>query len=187
MAEPTPHVSLRAVTKVFPPIGSHAQVHALGPVDLDIVRGEFFSVVGPSGCGKSTFLDILAGLSSATEGQASFDGAPLHGVVPDGVGAVFQQDASFAWLTVWDNVAFGLRRRGAGKAEVQRRVDHAVRFMGLAGFAHAYPAQLSGGMRSRRFRQRSSPATCSTASRSMSRLMPRAGSSAAPGVLPMAA
>ena len=149
MAEPTPHVSLRAVTKVFPPIGSHAQVHALGPVDLDIVRGEFFSVVGPSGCGKSTFLDILAGLSSATEGQASFDGAPLHGVVPDGVGAVFQQDASFAWLTVWDNVAFGLRRRGAGKAEVQRRVDHAVRFMGLAGFAHAYPAQLSGGMRQR--------------------------------------
>jgi sulfate transport system ATP-binding protein len=69
--------------------------------------------------------------------------------VPDGIGAVFQQDASFFWLNVWDNVAFGLRRRGMGKAEIARRVDQALAFMGLAGFAKAYPAQLSGGMRQR--------------------------------------
>ena len=137
------------MTKVFPAIGSQAEVHALGPVDLDISRGEFFSVVGPSGCGKSTLLDVLAGLSPATQGRADFNGVPLHGVVPDGVGVVFQQDASFAWLTVWDNVAFGLRRRGLSRAEIRRRVDHAVTFMGLGGFSHAYPAQLSGGMRQR--------------------------------------
>jgi NitT/TauT family transport system ATP-binding protein len=85
----------------------------------------------------------------ASDGRASFKGVPLHGVVPDGIGVVFQQDASFAWLTVWDNIAFGLRRRGLGKAEIRRRVDRAVTFMGLAGFAKAYPAQLSGGMRQR--------------------------------------
>jgi NitT/TauT family transport system ATP-binding protein len=149
MAETRPHISLSRVTKLFPAVGNQAQVHALGPVDLEILRGEFFSVVGPSGCGKSTLLDVLAGLSSATEGRAAFNSAKLDGVVPDGVGVVFQQDASFAWLTVWDNVAFGLRRRGLDKSEIRRRVDQAVSFMGLGGFAQAYPAQLSGGMRQR--------------------------------------
>jgi NitT/TauT family transport system ATP-binding protein len=78
-----------------------------------------------------------------------FDGKALVGAVPDGVGAVFQQDASFFWLNVWDNVAFGLRRRGADAAEVERRVGQVLSFMGLADFAKAYPAQLSGGMRQR--------------------------------------
>jgi NitT/TauT family transport system ATP-binding protein len=142
-------ISLRGVTKVFPGQGDHPDVQALGPIDADIARGEFFSVVGPSGCGKSTLLDILSGLSTATSGTASFAGKPLTGGVPDGIGAVFQQDASFFWLNVWDNVWFGLRRRGASAAEVERRVDHALSFMGLRGFAKAYPAQLSGGMRQR--------------------------------------
>jgi NitT/TauT family transport system ATP-binding protein len=69
--------------------------------------------------------------------------------VPDGIGVVFQQDASFAWLNVWDNVAFGLRRRGLAASEVSRRVDHALSFMGLKAFAKSHPAQLSGGMRQR--------------------------------------
>jgi NitT/TauT family transport system ATP-binding protein len=142
-------ISLRGVTKVFPGHDGHPDVHALGPVDLDIAAGEFFSVVGPSGCGKSTLLDILSGLSTATAGTAAFDERPLAGQVPDGIGAVFQQDASFFWLNVWDNVAFGLRRRGVDAAEVARRVDQALAFMGLTGFAKAYPAQLSGGMRQR--------------------------------------
>jgi NitT/TauT family transport system ATP-binding protein len=149
VADGAPHLSLRAVTKVFPASGRQAEVHALGPVDLDIARGEFFSVVGPSGCGKSTLLDVLAGLSAATEGRATFNGHALLGVVPDAVGAVFQQDASFAWLTVWDNVAFGLRRHGFDRAETRRRVEQVLTFMGLADFAAAYPAQLSGGMRQR--------------------------------------
>jgi NitT/TauT family transport system ATP-binding protein len=137
-------LSLERVTKRY-----RGGVAALRDVTLEVADGELLSIVGPSGCGKSTLLDVLAGLSSATQGSAAFNGAPLQGVVPDGVGAVFQQDASFAWLTVWDNVAFGLRRRGVSKSEIQQRVDHSLTFMGLAGFADAYPAQLSGGMRQR--------------------------------------
>ncbi|MGE3997149.1 MAG: ABC transporter ATP-binding protein [Variibacter sp.] len=142
----TAHASLRGVTRVYP--GAMA-VHALGPIDLDLMRGEFVAVVGPSGCGKSTLLDVLAGLSPPTEGTISFEGKPVHGVVPDGVGVVFQEDASFAWLTVRDNVAFGLRRAGVDAAEIDRRVTYAIGFMGLKDFASAYPAQLSGGMRQR--------------------------------------
>jgi NitT/TauT family transport system ATP-binding protein len=73
----------------------------------------------------------------------------LGGRVPEGVGVVFQQDASFAWLSVRDNIAFGLRRHGLAEAEISRRVDHALSFMGLSAFAKAYPVQLSGGMRQR--------------------------------------
>ncbi len=148
-AESSGQISLRGVTKIFPGHDGHPDVHALGPVDLDIAAGEFVSVVGPSGCGKSTLLDVLSGLATATSGTATFDGKPLLGRVPDGVGAVFQQDASFFWLNVWDNVAFGLRRRGVPGAEIARKVDEALAFMGLTQFAKAYPAQLSGGMRQR--------------------------------------
>jgi len=124
-------------------------VHALGPVDLDLRMGEFFSVVGPSGCGKSTLLEILAGLQRPTQGTVTFEGRPVLGDVPDGLGVVFQEDASFPWLNVWDNVAFGLRRAGVSAAEVRRRVEDAVVFLGLRDFARAYPPQLSGGMRQR--------------------------------------
>jgi NitT/TauT family transport system ATP-binding protein len=140
------HAALRGVTCVY-----HSQgrsLHALGPVDLSLARGEFFSVVGPSGCGKSTLLDILAGLNPPQTGTAHFEGKPILGV-PDGVGVVFQEDASFPWLNVHDNVAFGLRRAGVEPAEIKRRVDYAIGFMGLKDFAAAYPAQLSGGMRQR--------------------------------------
>jgi len=78
-----------------------------------------------------------------------FEEGAVAGVVPDGVGIVFQEDASFPWLSVYDNAAFGLRRAGMVETEVRERVNHALSFMGLAGFARAYPAQLSGGMRQR--------------------------------------
>jgi NitT/TauT family transport system ATP-binding protein len=148
-ASPDAHISFRGVTKIFPGYDGQVDVHALGPIDVDIRSGEFFSVVGPSGCGKSTFLDVLSGLTAATAGTARFEGKSLAGRVPEGVGAVFQQDASFFWLNVWDNVAFGLHRMGMVAAEIKRRVDHALSLTGLAGFARAYPAQLSGGMRQR--------------------------------------
>jgi len=148
-ASPDGQISLRGVAKVFPGHDGHPEVHALGPIDLDIMRGELFTVVGPSGCGKSTLLDVLAGLLTVTSGHATFEGKALAGQVPDGIGAVFQQDASFFWLNVCDNVAFGLRRRGMAAREVERRVNAALAFMGLAGFAKAFPAQLSGGMRQR--------------------------------------
>jgi NitT/TauT family transport system ATP-binding protein len=140
------HVSLTKVVRNYegPPV-----VYALGPIDLEIRRGEFFSVVGPSGCGKSTLLDVLCGLVRPTSGSVRFEGRELHGEVPDGIGVVFQEDSSLHWLTVRDNVAFGLRTSGLPTKEIAERVDHAVRFMGLAQFAGHYPAQLSGGMRQR--------------------------------------
>jgi NitT/TauT family transport system ATP-binding protein len=140
------HARLRGVTRVFE---GKLPVHALGPLDLDLARGEFFSVVGPSGCGKSTLMDVIAGLSPPTAGTVAFEDKPVLGEVPDGIGAVFQEDASFPWLTVHDNIAFGLRRAGVDAAEIERRVDYAIGFMGLREFAAAYPAQLSGGMRQR--------------------------------------
>lgn len=144
------HVSLTGVSKRFRrPGGDGGEVHALGPLDIALRRGEFFAVVGPSGCGKSTLLEILAGLADATEGSVAFEGRPIGDGVPDGVGVVFQEDASFPWLTVADNIAFGLDGLRLPAAERERRVAEAIETMGLAGFARSYPAQLSGGMRQR--------------------------------------
>jgi NitT/TauT family transport system ATP-binding protein len=143
------HARLEGVTRVYPPRAGHAEVHALGPISFDLRAGEFFSVVGPSGCGKSTLLDVLAGLALPSAGTVEFEGKPVRGEVPDGVGVVFQEDASFPWLTVEDNVSFGLRRAGVDAAECKRRVDFAIGFMGLRDFSRAYPSQLSGGMRQR--------------------------------------
>jgi len=140
-------VSLCAVTRVFRTEGR--VVHALGPLDLDLRTGEFFAVVGPSGCGKSTLLELIAALAPPTEGTVAFEGHPIAGRVPDGVGVVFQENACFPWLTVADNIAFGVRRLGLDRSEMARRLDHALTLMGLRDFANAYPAQLSGGMRQR--------------------------------------
>ena len=144
------HVRLHRVTKVFRGLGrGRGEVHALGPIDLELAQGEFFAVVGPSGCGKSTLLEVLAGLTDVTDGTASFEGKPIAGQVPDGVGVVFQEDACFPWLSVADNIAFGLREAALPSGEIEARVGRALETMGLTGFAGAYPAQLSGGMRQR--------------------------------------
>ena len=143
------HVALKGVTRVYPALSGQGEVHALGPTDLNIRRGEFFGVVGPSGCGKSTLLETVAGLVRPTTGTAAFEGREIGGEVPDGIGVVFQEDASFPWLTVERNVEFGLRHAGVDRAEIARRVDRAIDFMGLSAFRRAYPAQLSGGMRQR--------------------------------------
>ena len=143
------HLRLAGVTRVYPPVEGHGAVHALGPIDLTLQQGEFFSVVGPSGCGKSTLLDVIAGLARASAGTIAFEGSTIAGEVPDGIGVVFQEDASFPWLSAFDNAAFALRRAGVPEAEVRERVTHTLNFMGLMSFAGAFPAQLSGGMRQR--------------------------------------
>jgi len=143
------HVTLTGVTKVFAGRDGAQDVHALGPVSFDLRRGELFSVVGPSGCGKSTLLDVIAGLTNATQGDIQFEGQRVAGEVPEGVAVVFQEDASFPWLNVFDNAAFGGRQMGIDEAEVGERVSYALGFMGLSDFSKAYPAQLSGGMRQR--------------------------------------
>ena len=142
-------LELTGISHTFASESGGTPVRALEGIDLQLAPGEFFSVIGPSGCGKSTLLEIVAGLLRATEGRVVFDGREVAGEVPDGVGMVFQEDASFPWLSVWDNVAFGLRRRGTDPAEIVRRVDYALQFVGLADFARHHPRQLSGGMRQR--------------------------------------
>jgi NitT/TauT family transport system ATP-binding protein len=144
-----PQVTLRGVTKVFPAGAGGQAVHALGPIDIEIRKGEFFAVVGPSGCGKSTLLELIAGLAAPSEGVIEFEGRPIGRDVPDGVGVVFQEDACFPWLDVHDNVAFGLRQAGLEPAEKERRVEAVIAMMGLRDFAKTFPAQLSGGMRQR--------------------------------------
>jgi NitT/TauT family transport system ATP-binding protein len=143
------HAHVEGLTRIYPARGGQPPVDALGPIDLDLHKGEFLSVVGPSGCGKSTLLELLAGLSAPTAGTIVFEGQPVRGQVPPGLGVVFQEDSSFPWLTVRENVAFGLENEGVAAAEINERVEHAIRFMGLADFAKSYPAQLSGGMRQR--------------------------------------
>jgi NitT/TauT family transport system ATP-binding protein len=145
----TAHAHLDAVTHVYPSLGRAAPVQALGLLDLTLNKGEFFSVIGPSGCGKSTLLDIIVGLRQPSSGSVTFEGAPVAGRPPEGIGVVFQEDSSFPWLSVWDNVAFGLRRKGVDKQETAERVNSALSFVGLSSFARAHPAQLSGGMRQR--------------------------------------
>jgi NitT/TauT family transport system ATP-binding protein len=147
------HARLRDVTKMFPmrgrADGAKGGLHALGPLDLDLMKGEFFAVVGPSGCGKSSLLEMMAGLSVASAGTITFEGRPVDGTVPDGIGVVFQEDASIPWLTVARNIAFGLRRAPISEAEREARVADVLAIMGLRDFADSYPAQLSGGMRQR--------------------------------------
>ena len=143
-------VRLRGIEKVFPlPGQSGGSVHALGPIDLELHRGEFFAVVGPSGCGKSTLLEVIAGLLPATDGDLAFEGRPISGEIPDGIGVVFQEDASFPWLSVRDNIGFELRRMKLTKPERDARIVRALDIMGLSDFANSFPAQLSGGMRQR--------------------------------------
>ncbi len=143
------HVLFRAVSHTYAARAGHGAVRALGPVDFELRRGEFLGVVGPSGCGKTTLLEALAGLVVPSEGSIEIDGRRIAGETPPSIGVVFQEDASFPWLTVVDNVAFGLRRSGLPAGEIAARVDHAVELMGLSEFRAAYPSQLSGGMRQR--------------------------------------
>ena len=121
---------------------------ALRDVSLDIAENEFVTVVGPSGCGKSTLLNVIAGLEKPTSGAVELDSAPITGPGPER-GVVFQQYALFPWLTVADNVAFGLKLKGVDAAERAETVRRALEAVNLADFADAYPKELSGGMKQR--------------------------------------
>lgn len=138
---------VRDVSKVFERSG-HPPLTVLEHIELDIRPGEFLTIIGPSGCGKTTLLNLLGGFVRPTAGLALKDGIEIAGPGPDRT-MVFQDYALFPWLTVADNVAFGLRAKRVAKAELNRRVLHFLNLVGLSGFADAYPSQLSGGMRQR--------------------------------------
>lgn len=139
---------IEGVTRTFAARAGAAPTRALEPIRLSIADNDFITILGPSGCGKSTLLRIVAGLDRATAGHVLLDGEPVSGPGPDR-GMVFQSYTLFPWLTVADNIAFGLRERG--ETEPKRRqvaLDWCGR-VGLGGFEHHYPKQLSGGMQQR--------------------------------------
>jgi NitT/TauT family transport system ATP-binding protein len=123
-------------------------VTALEGMSLDVAAGELLTMVGPSGCGKSTILNIVSGLMAPTEGTAELDGRPIHGVTRD-IGYVTQQPNLMPWRTLIDNVSFPLQVAGAARSERHDRAAELIAMVGLAGFEHAYPHELSGGMRQR--------------------------------------
>lgn len=141
-----PKISFQNVTRRF---GDDQNAFlALDRLNLDIADGEFVTVVGPSGCGKSTAMNIAAGLMTASEGQVLVDGRPVSGPSPER-GVIFQQYALFPWLTVRQNVEFGLRIKRISAAERRRIADHFIDLVGLKDFADALPKTLSGGMKQR--------------------------------------
>ena len=144
------HLTVEQLSLTYSSAGQ-VDTHAFGPVRFTVAPGEFVSIVGPSGCGKSSLLECVAGLIKPTSGDVSLNGQLIRDEVPAEVGMVFQQDASFPWLTVSDNIAFGLRY-GSQTIPAERirfRVEEALAQVGLTEFAHHYPSQLSGGMRQR--------------------------------------
>jgi len=121
---------------------------AVDHVSFTVAPGEFVSVIGPSGCGKSTLFNVIGGLVDGYEGSVSVAGERLHGPHA-AIGMIFQEESTFPWRTVIDNVAFPLELAGLSKAERYARARHFVALVGLAGFERRYPAELSGGMRQR--------------------------------------
>lgn len=124
------------------------RVLAIDDVSFSIAENEFVSVVGPSGCGKSTLLSVAAGLSEPTSGSVLVEGELVRGPGRDR-GVVFQSYSLYPWLTVRGNIEFALRGEKISKGERRRRAMEQLEIVGLSGFADAYPAQLSGGMRQR--------------------------------------
>jgi NitT/TauT family transport system ATP-binding protein len=124
------------------------RIEVLAGVDIEVERGEFCCVIGPSGCGKSTLLRILDGLIRPTAGQVVVGEAVCTSPRPD-VGVVFQSFNLFPWRTVAQNVELGLEERGIGRAERHERAGRWLDRVGLTGFEHFYPGQLSGGMQQR--------------------------------------
>ncbi len=140
-------LAICAVSRTFSD-GKGRQTQALLPVDFEVQDNDFVTILGPSGCGKSTLLRIVAGLDQASSGQVLLDGQPVRGPGADR-GMVFQSYTLFPWLTVEQNIRFGLRERGMALAAQKERSDFFIAKVGLRGFEHHFPKQLSGGMQQR--------------------------------------
>jgi ABC-type nitrate/sulfonate/bicarbonate transport system ATPase subunit len=139
-------LQVRGVERRF--ASSTGSTLALQATDLDVAQNEFITILGPSGCGKSTLLRIVAGLDRQTAGEVLLDGRHIQGPGADR-GMVFQSYTLFPWLTVLDNVCFGLRERGLPRAQQLQTAHGFLAKVGLKGFAMHFPKQLSGGMQQR--------------------------------------
>ena len=142
----TPILTVRGVERRF--ASATGSTLALQATDLDVTENDFITILGPSGCGKSTLLRIVAGLDRQTAGEALLDGQRITGPGADR-GMVFQSYTLFPWLTVRDNVCFGLRERGMARAQQLEVADGYLVKVGLRGFENHFPKQLSGGMQQR--------------------------------------
>lgn len=136
------------VSKIFPAINKSHAVQALQDISLEVKTNEFVSILGHSGCGKTTLLNLIAGFEKPTSGRIECAGKEVK--EPGAERAmVFQDYALFPWLTVRDNIAFGLNIKGIDAATINQKVDHFANLVGLGAFVESYPHQLSGGMRQR--------------------------------------
>jgi NitT/TauT family transport system ATP-binding protein len=142
----TAHIVIDNVSKVFD--GDGRRMVALQDISLEIPHGQFVCLLGPSGCGKSTLLNAIAGFAPPTSGRVLADGVPVAGPGPER-GMVFQEYALFPWMTVEQNVGFGLEIKGMPRAQIQARVGELLKLLSLEDFAKRYPKDLSGGMRQR--------------------------------------
>lgn len=141
-----PKIQVKNLKKTFPL--KDQNFVALDGVSLDIQDEEFVTVVGPSGCGKTTLLNVIAGLEKASGGEVLVDGQKVSGPSPER-GVIFQQYALFPWLTVRENVEFGLKLAKKSKKETRETASHFIELVGLTQFADALPKMLSGGMKQR--------------------------------------
>lgn len=144
-AAEVPLISIENVTKRF------GEFTAIDNVSLNIYRQEFFALLGPSGCGKTTLMRMLGGFETPTSGLITIDGQDMAGVAPNrrAVNMMFQSYALFPHLSVWDNIAFGLRRDGMAADKVSARVEEMLKLVQLEQFARRKPHQISGGQRQR--------------------------------------
>jgi len=141
-------LSIQGVGRTFAGLHGGAPTLALQPTNLEVAHNDFITVLGPSGCGKSTLLRIVAGLDTPSTGRVLLDGQPVTGPGADR-GMVFQSYTLFPWLTVRENICFGLREKGMAAAEQAEIAARFIAEVGLSGFEAHYPKQLSGGMQQR--------------------------------------
>jgi NitT/TauT family transport system ATP-binding protein len=141
-------ISFVGVQKRYPGKGGAEGTLALDSFDFDLAPAEIVSIVGPTGCGKSTALNVLAGFERPSAGRVMVDGKEVTGPGSDR-GVVFQQPSLFPWLSVLSNVVLGLKCRGAAPEAYEPRAMRLLEEVGLKGFEHHYPYQLSGGMQQR--------------------------------------
>ena len=141
-----PHIVISGVNKIFRT--DERELVALKDINLEIPRGQFTCLLGPSGCGKSTLLNAVAGFALPTSGTILADGKKVTAPGPER-GMVFQEYALFPWMTVEDNIGFGLEIKGVPKAEIKIRVDALLAMLSLSDFKARFPKDLSGGMRQR--------------------------------------
>jgi ABC-type nitrate/sulfonate/bicarbonate transport system ATPase subunit len=136
------------VSRIFPAVRGGTPTRALEPTNLSVADNDFVTILGPSGCGKSTLLRMVAGLDTPTTGRILLDGKAITGPGADR-GMVFQSYTLFPWLTVSENISFGLRERGVSQRERNDIAKQWLEKVGLTSFANHFPKQLSGGMQQR--------------------------------------